>query len=178
MISELGNRVSLQITSLPPESSEKKQKRRLNGSLRATDPVRRRGYRWKTHPLPFAGEGRGEGVLKSFTLPFFPSRRGRGNESAVSQEHPQGGRQSQGDGEIAPRPLFSPVFLPNTLYPIPDTLSSMFRSPQVERSVQKGAFPGAPGGGSHTRRFRHFPHGFSILQTIFFPPPVLAQSFL
>jgi hypothetical protein len=41
-------------------------------------------YRWKKHPLPFAGEGGGEGVLKSFTLPFIPSRRGRGNERAVS----------------------------------------------------------------------------------------------
>ena len=64
----------------------------------------------RLHPLPFAGEGRGEGVLKSFTLPFIPSRRGRGSESAVSQEHPQGGRQSQGDGEIAPRPCFLRFF--------------------------------------------------------------------
>ena len=55
-------------------------------SLGATDPDFVRGYRRKKHPLPFAGEGRGEGVLKSFTLPFIPSRRGRGNERAVSWE--------------------------------------------------------------------------------------------
>jgi hypothetical protein len=31
------------------------------------------------YPSPLAGEGRGEGILKSFTLPLIPSRRGRGS---------------------------------------------------------------------------------------------------
>ena len=35
-------------------------------------------------PSPLVGEGRGEGVLKSFTLRFIPSRQGGGNERTVS----------------------------------------------------------------------------------------------
>jgi len=46
-------------------------------------PLRGRAL-FPNYPSPLAGEGRGEGVLKSFTLPFIPSRRGRGNERAVS----------------------------------------------------------------------------------------------
>jgi len=59
---------------------------RLNSGLSMEEtpsPLRGRALR-HAQGRELVERGRGEGVLKSFTLPFIPSRRGRGNERAVS----------------------------------------------------------------------------------------------